>query len=80
MCRIEAVLAGEEPTVGDTAPSTVTGTTHSFDRLSDIRAEVAHARVWGGLHFRKSTEDGDTLGTRTTRFVLALNFHEADDH
>jgi VCPO second helical-bundle domain len=59
--------------------STVTGTTHSFDRLSDIRAEVADARVWGGLHFRKSTEDGDTLGKRTTRFVLAHNFHEADD-
>jgi hypothetical protein len=59
--------------------STVTGTTHSFDRLSDIRAEVANARIWGGLHFRKSTEDGDLLGKRTTRFVLAHNFHGADD-
>ena len=37
--------------------STVTGTTHSLrPALSQIRAEVANARVWGGLHFRKSTE------------------------
>ena len=27
--------------------STVTGTTHTFDRLSEIRAEVANARIWG---------------------------------
>ena len=60
--------------------STVTGTTHSFDRLSEIRAEVANARVWGGLHFRKSTDDGDLLGKRTTRFVLAHNFQEAHGH
>ena len=54
--------------------SNVTGTTHSFDRLSDIRAEVANARVWGGLHFRKSLDDGDLLAKRTTQYVLAHNF------
>lgn len=54
--------------------SNVTGTTRSFDRLSDIRAQVADARVWGGLHFRKSTDDGDLLGKRTTHFVLQHNF------
>jgi VCPO second helical-bundle domain len=60
--------------------STVTGTTHSFDRLSQIRAEVANARVWGGLHFRNSTDDGDLLAKQTTHYVLAHNFHEADEH
>jgi hypothetical protein len=59
--------------------STATGTTHSFDRLRDIRAEVTYARIWGGLHFRKSMEDGDALGKRTTRFVLAHNFQKTDD-
>jgi hypothetical protein len=44
------------------------------DRLSS-----AHS-LWGGLHFRKSTVDGDLLGKRTTRFVLAHNFQQADDH
>ena len=56
--------------------STVTGTTHSFDRLSQIRVEVANARVWGGLHFRKSLEDGDLLAKQTTHYVLAHNFHQ----
>ena len=57
--------------------STVTGTTHSFDRLRQIRAEVTGARIYGGLHFRKSMEDGDDLARRTTRFVLQHNFGEA---
>jgi hypothetical protein len=60
--------------------SMVTGTTHSFDRLSDIRAEVANARIWGGLHFRKSMVDGDLLAKRTTRFVLEHNFGKAHGH
>ena len=60
--------------------SMVTGTTHSFDRLSDIRAEVSNARVWGGLHFRKSMVDGDLLAKRTTRFVLEHNFGKAHGH
>jgi len=53
---------------------TVTGTTHSFDRLSDIRDEVTWARIYGGLHFRKSMEDGDDLAKRTTHYVLKHNF------
>jgi hypothetical protein len=56
--------------------STVTGTTHSFDRLTEIRAEVTRARIYGGLHFRKSMEDGDDLARRTTRYVLQHNFGE----
>ena len=60
--------------------STVTGTTHSFDRLRQIRAEVTGARIYGGLHFRKSMEDGDDLGRRTTRYVLKHNFGETHGH
>ena len=54
------------------------GTTHSFDRLRQIRAEVTGARIDGGLHFRKSMVDGDDLARRTTRFVLRHNFGEAN--
>ena len=60
-----------------TVDSTVTGTTHHFDRLRDVRSEVTGARIYGGLHFRKSMEDGDQLGERTTRYVLHNNFHRA---
>jgi len=54
--------------------STVTNTTHSFDRLSEIRDEVTVARIYGGLHFRKSMVDGDNLARRTTRYILRHNF------
>ena len=57
--------------------STVTNTTHFFDRLGQIRDEVTEARINGGLHFRKSMDDGDDLARRTTRFVLRHNFGEA---
>jgi hypothetical protein len=53
--------------------STVTGTTHHFDRLRDVRAEVGLARIYGGLHFRHSLEDGDQIGRRTAR-VVGRNF------
>jgi hypothetical protein len=49
--------------------STVTGTTRHFDRLRDVRAEVALARIYGGLHFREAMEDGEQLGRRTAREV-----------
>ena len=60
-----------------TVDSTVTGTTHEFDRLRDVRNEVTGARIYGGLHFRKSMEDGEELGERTTRYVLRNNFDRA---
>jgi hypothetical protein len=58
--------------------STVTNTTHYFDRLSQIRDEVTEARINGGLHFRKSMVDGDDLARKTTRYVLRHNFGEAN--
>ena len=54
--------------------STVTGTTRHFERLSDLREEVTMARIYGGLHFRKSMEDGERIGRRTARYVLNHNF------
>ena len=60
--------------------STVTGTTRYFNRLRDVRAEVTVARIYGGLHFRKSMEDGEQLGQRTTRYVLRHNFEETHGH
>jgi hypothetical protein len=59
--------------------STVTGTTREYDRLSDLRREVTVARIYGGLHFRESMQDGERLGRRTTRFVLRNSFGETRD-
>jgi hypothetical protein len=46
---------------------------HQFDRLFDVRAEFKLARIYGGLHFRHSMEDGEQIGRRTAR-VVGRNF------
>ena len=45
-----------------------------FATGDDLRTEVANARVWGGLHFRFSTEAGGRLGTRVADWTLAHAF------
>lgn len=49
--------------------SLVTGTTRSFDRLTEVRGEVELARIYGGFHFREAMEDGERLARRTAREV-----------
>jgi hypothetical protein len=49
--------------------STVTGTTHVFETMDDLRAEIINARVYGGMHFRNSVEVGSTLGEHVADWV-----------
>jgi hypothetical protein len=50
------------------ATSPRTGTTRSFDRLSDALDEVINARVWGGIHFRTADEQGAKLGKEVAHY------------
>jgi hypothetical protein len=45
-----------------------------FATGDDLRGDVANARVWGGVHFRFSTEVGGQLGTRVADWALAHAF------
>jgi vanadium-dependent haloperoxidase-like protein len=45
-----------------------------FATGDDLRQDVANARVWGGLHFRFSTEAGGRLGTRVADWTLTHAF------
>ncbi|GAA1607022.1 vanadium-dependent haloperoxidase [Kribbella sancticallisti] len=49
--------------------STVTGTTRSYDRLSDVGADVREARILSGLHFRHAMLDGEVLGRGVSHWV-----------
>ncbi len=56
-------------------PSTVAGVpARHFATGDDLRSDVANARVWGGLHFRFSTEAGGQLGTRVADWTFAHTF------
>jgi hypothetical protein len=50
-----------------TVDSTVTGTSRSYRRLSQVVDEVRTTRIAAGLHFRHSMLDGERLGSRVTR-------------
>jgi PAP2 superfamily len=45
------------------------GTTRSFSSFSDAIAEIADARVFGGIHFRTSCDRGNTLGRAVADYV-----------
>ncbi len=50
--------------------STTTGTVHHYTSVRQLTDEVANARVWGGLHWRFSTQDGSRIGRAVARSVL----------
>lgn len=43
--------------------------TRTFERVSDGVEEVIGARVWGGMHFRHSGEEGAQLGKKIAHWV-----------
>jgi PAP2 superfamily len=61
-----------------TLDSTTTGSSHHFTSVRKLTAEVANARVWGGLHWRFSTEDGSRIGRSVARAVLATTHDHQD--
>jgi hypothetical protein len=65
-----------------TADSTVAGLTtpvRTYERFSDLLEEVKVARIYGGLHYRNSTEQGALLGKRVVRQMLRHHFRRVED-
>jgi hypothetical protein len=58
--------------------STVNGTTHYYDRLTEAAKEVYDARTWAGLHFRNSTMEGAWIGKKVAHYVVANFFRRTD--
>jgi hypothetical protein len=54
--------------------STVTGTTHAYQDTDDMVRDASNGRVWGGMHFRNSTEVGAALGKDVAKWVLKQHF------
>lgn len=62
-----------------TLASTIVPTMPSrhFASARDLRTEIIGARLWGGLHYRTSSEQGVKLGRRVARYDLAHAFKRA---
>jgi H+/Cl- antiporter ClcA len=52
-----------------TMTSTVTGTTRTYRSTAGLSIDVVGARIWAGLHFRRSMADGARLGRRAAALV-----------
>jgi hypothetical protein len=64
--------AGPTPRLTSTSP-TAPGTVRSWNRIEDFVREVADARIYGGIHFRTSTDIGSDMGK--TIGELAAGMH-----
>jgi len=58
--------------------STVTGTTHHFERIEELLDEIRNARVWGGMHFRTSVEVGIDQAKQVARWMTQNYFRPVD--
>ena len=46
------------------------GVTRSYQSIQQLEDEVAMARIWGGVHYRNSTEVGNAVGKTVGEYVL----------
>jgi hypothetical protein len=71
MATVLTLLFGDEPgTPMVVTSSTSPGFERHWARLSEGVEEVIEARVYAGIHYRTSDEDGAQLGRKTARFVV----------
>src|SRR5262249_25126004 len=49
-----------------------------FTTVKDLEDDVSDARIWGGIHYRSSVEDGATISMKTADQVLAHHFHRSN--
>jgi len=50
-----------------------------FENVKDLEHDVTNARIWGGIHYRSSVEDGTKLGLKTADYILAHHFQKTHD-
>jgi hypothetical protein len=55
------------------------GTVRYYTNVREIHAEEGNARVWGGMHWRNSTEVGTRVGSRVGRYTATHLLKPLDD-
>lgn len=61
-------------TASKTAVPQIVKESRTYTNLAEITNEVDNARIWGGLHYRHSMEDGKAIGVAVARHVLGEKF------
>jgi len=55
------------------------GAVRAYASVNDIHAEEGNARVWGGMHWRNSTEVGTKVGSRVGKYTATHLLKPLDD-
>ena len=55
------------------------GAVRNYASVKEIHAEEGNARVWGGMHWRNSTEVGTALGSRVGKYTAKHLLKPLDD-
>jgi hypothetical protein len=55
------------------------GAVRHYDSVHDIHAEESNARVWGGMHWRNSTEVGTRVGMRVGHYTATHLLKQLSD-
>ena len=55
------------------------GAVRAYASVNDIHAEEGNARVWGGMHWRNSTEVGTAVGSRVGKYTATHLLKPLDD-
>jgi hypothetical protein len=55
------------------------GAVRHYGSARDIHAEEANARLWGGMHWRNSTEVGTRVGSRVGKYTATHLLERLDD-
>jgi hypothetical protein len=72
--RVLASFLGT-PRIDFTIPSLTGLGDRRYANAGELEYEVSNARIWGGIHYRSSVEDGAEISKRTVNWVLSHNFH-----
>src|SRR4029079_17570343 len=55
------------------------GVVRYYSSVAEIHAEEGNARVWGGMHWRNSTEVGTALGSKVGQYPATHLLQRLDD-
>ena len=50
-----------------------------FDTVQDLEYDVGNARIWGGIHYRSSVEDGLVIARQVADQMLAHHFQRSNE-
>jgi len=68
---LQAAIGADATPLLTTTSSTAMGAARSWTKIEDFVREVADARVYGGVHFRNSTEVGVAMGKQVGALAVA---------